>query len=142
MANPSFEILTRISPPGTTPIAGNTTSAGNFASNYYKLSSPTLSRRDRLIVAIIGLIHTVSANNYKANHKGLIQDSRVYTKGISSDFDPWAALAAIDFSNGVAVDGTMSTDLPTLLNEGRDFMPFGEDDLERIYAYLRMELLT
>lgn len=131
-----------IAAPGATPIAVNATSAKSFVDDYYKCNEPNLTMRQRMTLAIIGLIHTVTAANYKSNHKGLIQDAIVYTGGISSEFDLFSALAGIDVTNGHAVDGTQSLDIPTLLNEGRDLENLAEDQLKRIYIFLRAQLLT
>jgi|ERR1044071_7973975 hypothetical protein len=131
-----------IAAPGATPIAQNAASAKAFADDYYKCNHPNLSMRQRMTLAIIGLIHTVSAANYKSNHAGLIQDSLVFTKGISQKFDLFSALAGIDVTNGHAVDATQSLDVPTLLAEGRDLENKSEDELNRIYVFLRAQLLT
>lgn len=131
-----------IAAPGATPIAVRAASAKSMADDYYKCNEPNLTMRQRMTLAIIGLVHTVTAANYKANHKGLIQDALVWTQGISEEFDLFSALAGIDLTNGHAVDNTQSLDIPTLLNEGRDLENLAEDQLTRIYAFLRAQLLT
>ena len=131
-----------IAAPGVTPIAVKAASSKSFANDYYKANAPNISMRERMTLAIIGLIHTVTVSNYKANHAGLIQDAAVYTGGISAQFDLFSALAGIDWTNGHAVDGTTSANIPTLLQEGRDLIPLSEDHLLRIYVFLRAQLLT
>ena len=134
--------LERIPAPGATPVTNNSASSKSFANDYYKVNEPNISMRERMTVAIIGLIHTVSAANYKSNHKGLVQDAMVYTRGISQEFDLFSALASIDWTNGNEVDATLSSDLPTILKEGRDLANYSEDELKRIYVFLRAQLLT
>lgn len=135
-------ILDVIAKPGSTPIVNNGTSAKNFASDYFKLNEPNISKRERMTVAIEGLIHVLTSPLYTANHKGLIQDAMVYTKGISNEFDVWSALAAIDWTNGRAVDPTLETDLTLVIRRGRDFTNLSEMQLTRIYAFLRAQLLS
>lgn len=134
--------ITAIPAPGATPIAQNAASAKAFSGDYFICNHPNLSMRQRMTLAIIGLIHTVSAANYKSNHAGLIQDAAVWTKGISAKFDLFSALAGIDLTNGHAVDATQSLDVPTLLKEGRDLENYSEEELMRVYAFLRAQLLT
>lgn len=134
--------LDTIAAPGTTPIAYNATSAKSMASDYAKVNAPNLSMRERMALAIVGLTHVVTSPNYKTNHGGLIQDASVYTGAISGQFDLFSALAGIDWTNGHAVDNTLSADVPTLMKEARDISQLSEDQLKRIYIFLRAQLLT
>lgn len=134
--------LETIAAPGTTPITPNASSAKSFANDYYKLNAPNISMRERMTIAIVGLTHDVTSPNYKTNHAGLIQDAAVYTGGISAKFDLFSALAGMDWTIGHAVDATLSADVPTLLKEGRDLANLSEDQLLRIYVFLRAQLLT
>ena len=136
--------LETIAAPGATPIAVNGASAQSFANDYWKLGPDGVSAsRDRKTISILGLIYelnTVRGINYKAAHKNLIQDSTVWTKGLSM-FDIVRAMAAVDWSNGKAADATLSNSIPALLNEGRDFAQLSDDELDRIIAFLNAQLL-
>jgi hypothetical protein len=131
-----------IAAPGATPVTRNATSQKSFVNDYYKLAVPNLSTRDRKTISILGLIYELTAAggaNYKSNHAGLIQDSTVYTGGISL-FSLCTAMAATDWNGGRAADATLSNDLPTLMKEGRDLDNKSEDELDRIIAFLRCQL--
>ena len=130
--------------PGATPITPNATSAKTFASNYYKLAQGNISTRDRNAIAILGLIYELTnagGANYKANHKGLIQDSVVYTGAISL-FDQGTARAANSWNAGKVADATLSSDIPTLLGQAPHIADLAEDQQERIIAFLRAQLRT
>ncbi len=131
-----------IAAPGATPISPNASSQKSFDNDYAKLGVGNISNRDRKTISILGLIYELNAAggaNYKTNHAGLIQDSTVYTGGISM-FNLCTAMAATDWNGGVAADATLSTDVPTLLNEGRDLDNKSEDELDRMIAFLRCQL--
>lgn len=142
MANPSFATITVQPAPGATPIANNATAAKTFANNYYKLNEPTLSMRERMTIAIIGLIHEVTAADYRLKHPNLIQDAMVFTRGISQEFDFFSAIAGATWTLGKATDAALSNDIPTLLGEGRDLANLSEDELKRIFVFLFCQLLT
>lgn len=136
--------LDQIAAPGATPIAVNATSATTFASDYYKLAVPNISTRDRMTIRILGLIYKLNnagGANYKSNHAGLMQDAVVYTRGISQ-FDLDTAMAALDWNTGNVADATLSTDVPTLLKEGRDLDNKSEEELSQIIAFLRAQMRT
>lgn len=133
--------LESIAAPGATPLGHNAASQKSFDNDYAKASVGNLTTRQRLAIIIVAMTHTETAVNYKTNHAGLIQDSRVYTGGISQ-FDYWTAAVGLEWTNGHAVDGTLSADIPTLLSEGRDLENLSEDQLFRIIALLRAQLLT
>lgn len=128
-----------ISHPPTTPVTRNSSSQKAFDTDYYLTNAPNLSLRDRLAIAIVGLTHYNNA--YKTTHPALIQDAMVFFGGISEKFDVAAMQAAIYWSAGKKVDATLSTDVPTLLSEGRDFAALPEDQLWRIWLFMRMENL-
>lgn len=134
--------LASVAAPGATPISPNATAAQGFQANYAKLDVPNISDRDRLTIAILGLIYELNAAggaNYKTNHAGLIQDSVVFSGGISN-LNQKTAEAANDWNAGVVADATLSTDVPTLLAEGRDLDNLSELQLERVLAFLRAQL--
>lgn len=136
--------LDSIPAPGATPITYNATSAKTFASDYFKLGPDgTNSSRDRKTVSILALIYELASlgggTNYKSNHKGLIQDSQVYT-GAISNFDMVTAMAAVDWTIGNAADATLSASLPALMLEGRDFAQLSDDQLDRILAFLNLKI--
>lgn len=133
--------LEAIAAPGATPLANNGSSAKSFANDYFKSAVGSLTTRQRLALIIVAMTHTETAVNYKSNHAGLIQDAKVYTGGISQ-FDYWTAAVGLEWTNGHAVDGTLSADVPTLLKEGRDLENLAEDQLFRIIALLRAQLNT
>ncbi len=142
MANPSFYTLESIAQPGaTTPIATQTASEKSFCNDYYKINAPNISMRERMALAIICLLRSVTPN-YKTNHAGLIQDAKVYTGGISSVFDEFSALVGPLWTVAKVADATLSSDVPTLLGEARDLSNLSEDQLMRIYIFLRCQLLT
>jgi hypothetical protein len=135
-------VIETIAAPGATPIARDAASQKSFVNDYYKLAVPDLSTRDRKTISILGLIYELTAAggaNYKSNHAGLIQDSTVYTGGISL-FSLCTAMAATDWNGGKAADATLSTDISTLLGEGRDLDNKSEDELDRMIAFLRAQL--
>ena len=134
--------LETIAAPGATPIAYNAASAKSFAANYYKLVNQNISTQDRKTLSILGLIYELNnagGANYKTNHKGLIQDATVYT-GAISNLDLATAMAALDWNAGDVADATLSNDVPTLLNEGRDIDELSELQLDRIIVFLRAQL--
>lgn len=134
--------LEQIAAPGATPITYNAASAKSFANNYYKLSQGNITTRDRKAISALGLIYELNnagGANYKSNHAGLIQDSRVYAGGISM-IDLATAMAALEWNAGNVADATLSTDVPTLLNEARDLSQLAEPQLDRILAFLRAQL--
>lgn len=134
--------LESIAAPGATPITRNGSSAVSFANNYYKVGTGNLSPRDRKALSILGLIYELNAAggaNYKSNHAGLIQDSRVYSGGISM-IDLVSAMAALEWNAGNVADATLSTDVPTLINEARDIHVLAELELDRILIFLRAQL--
>lgn len=134
--------LETIAAPGATPIAVGGSSAKSFVNDYSKINVPNLSDRDRKTIWILGKVYELAHNggaNYKSNHAGLIQDSKVYTGGISQ-FDLVSGLAADAWNAGVAADNTLSTNIPTLLNEGRDLSQKSDDELDRIIAFLGAQL--
>lgn len=131
-----------IAKPGASPIAVKATSSKEFSGDYYKCDEPNISMREAMTLAIVGLTHVVTSPDYRTNHKGLIQDAAVYTGGISQEFNLFSALAGIDATNGKAVDAAQSLDIPTLLKEGRDLANLSEDELKRIYIFLRAQLLS
>lgn len=136
--------LTQNTAPGATPVTRNSTSAITFASNYYKLDEPNLDVQDRKTIDILGLIYKLNnagGANYKTNHAGLIQDAAVYTGGISI-FNLATADAANDWNTGNVADAALSTDVPTLIKEGRDLNQLPEDTLDRIIAFLRAQMRT
>ena len=134
--------LATVAAPGATPITPNATAAQGFQANYYKLFVPGLSNRDRKTISALGLIYELNnagGANYKSNHAGLIQDSAVFSGGMSI-LDKTAADAANDWNAGVVADATLSTDVPTLLKEGRDLDDLSELELDRILTFLRAQL--
>lgn len=136
--------LKLITAPGASPVAYNTTSAKEFASNYFKLGPDGISAsRDRKTVSILALIYELASlgggTNYKSNHAGLIQDAQVYT-GAISNFDMVTAMAAIDWTIGNTADATLSASLHTLMTEGRDFAQLSDDQLDRILAFLNLKI--
>ncbi len=134
--------LATVAAPGATPITPNATAAQGFQANYYKLAVPNISTRDRKTIGILGLIYELTAAggaNYKSNHAGLMQDAVVFSGGMAI-LDKTAADAANDWNAGVVADATLSTDVPTLLKEGRDLDNKGELELDQIYAFLRAQL--
>jgi hypothetical protein len=136
--------LDQIAAPGATPITPNATSAKTFANDYAKVNVPNLSSQDRKTLAILGLIYKLNnagGANYKTNHAGLIQDATVYTGGISQ-FSLEAAMAALDWNTGNVADVTLSTDVPTLMKEGRDLDDLPVQTLDRIIAFLRAQMRT
>jgi len=136
------QTLEAISAPGATPIANNAASSKSFANDYFKLAVPNLSTRDRKTIWILGLIYELTHNggaNYKSNHAGLIQDSQVYSGGISL-FDLVVSLSADAWSAGRAADATLTNDLGALLTEGKDLRQKSEEELDRIIAFLRAQL--
>lgn len=133
--------LEAIAAPGATPLTPNATSAKSFDADYAKASVGSLSTRQRLALIIVAMTHTETSVNYKLKHPALIQDAMVYTGGISQ-FDYWTAAVGLEWTNGHAVDGSLSADVPTLLEEGRDLENLPEDTLFRIIALLRSQLNT
>lgn len=136
--------LEQVAAPGATPITPNASSSKAFVNNYYKLSDGNISERDRKTIDILGLIYKLTnagGANYKTNHAGLIQDSQVYTGGISQ-FNLETAMAADDWNTGNVADATLSTDVPTLLKEGRDLQNKSAEELDRIIAFLRAQMRT
>lgn len=134
--------LATVAAPGATPITPNASAAQGFQANYFKLSVPGLSDRDRKTISALGLIYELTAAggaNYKTNHAGLIQDSVVFSGGISN-LNKTMADAANEWNAGVVADATLSTDVPTLLNEGRDLDDLSELQLDRILTFLRAQL--
>lgn len=131
--------LETVASPGVTPIAHNSSSSISFVNNYYKAAVPNLSTRQRLTIAIISLIHSFNTPDYTTNHAGLIQDTAVYTGGISQ-FDWGTALVALAWSLGKAQDATLSDDVDTLLNEGRDLENLSEEELWRILGMVFAQL--
>ncbi len=135
------QTLEAIATPGATPIANNSASSKSFANDYFKLSVPNLSTRDRKTIWILSLIYELAANggpNYKLNHAGLIQDSQVYSGGIMM-FDLVASLTADAWSEGRSADATLSNSIPALLQEGNDLKQKSEEELDRMIALLRAQ---
>lgn len=136
------QTLDLIPVPGATPIANNSTSAKTFASDYFKLSVPNLSTRDRKTIWILGLIYELAHNggaNYKTNHKQLQQDAQVYTSGIMQ-FDLIAGSAADAWSAGNTADATLTNSIPGLLALAPAISQQAEDQLDRIIVFLRAQL--
>lgn len=134
--------LATFAAPGATPIANNATSAKTFADDYAKLGVGNISDQDRNAIAILGLIFQLAnagGANYKNNHAGLIQDSTVYTGGISQ-FNYMTARAVFAWNAGKAADATLSTDIPTLLQQARDIADLPADRQERMIAFLRAQV--
>lgn len=131
--------LETIAAPGASPITPNASSAQSFANDYYKAAVPNLSTRQRLTLIIVGMVHALASPAYKSNYQGLIQDSKVYTGGISQ-FDIWSALVGTTWTAGKTVDATLSNDIPTLLAEGRLIENKSEDELLRMLGYLAAQL--
>lgn len=134
--------LATVAAPGATPITPNASAAQGFQANYYKLAVPSISTRERKTVSALGLIYELNnagGANYKTNHAGLIQDSAVFSGGMTI-LDKSAADAANEWNAGVVADATLSTDLPTLLKEGRDLADLSELELDRILTFLRAQL--
>lgn len=139
---PAAITLEQIAAPGATPISANAASAKSFANDYFKVGTGVLSPRDSKALSILGLIYELTAAggaNYKTNHAGLIQDSRVYTGGISQ-INLVSAMAALEWNAGNVADNTLSTDLPTLILEARDIHVLAELELDRILIFLRAQL--
>lgn len=136
------QTLESIAAPGATPIANNSASSKSFANDYFKLSVPNLSTRDRKTIWILSLIYELTHNggaNYKSNHRALMQDAEVYAGGIMN-FDLVASLTADAWSAGRAADATLSNDLGALLNEGADIKQKSEEEQDRMIAFLRAQL--
>lgn len=134
--------LAQIAAPGATPIANNAASAKTFADDYAKVAQSNLSQQDRKTLSILGLVYELAnagGANYKTNHAGLIQDAQVYSRGISQ-FNLEAAMAVLDWNSGNVADATLSTDVPTLMNEGRDLDDLPMLTQDRIIAFLRAQL--
>jgi hypothetical protein len=134
--------LESIAAPGATPITRNAASSKSFANDFFKLSQDNISTRQRKAISALGLIYELTAAggaNYKSNHAGLIQDSRVYSGGLSK-IDLPTAMAALEWNAGNVADATLSTDVPTLVKEGRDFAALAELELDRILIFLRAQL--
>lgn len=144
MANPSFYKLATVAAPGATPIANNGTAEQTWEDNYAKLGVGNISDQDRNAIAILGLIYKLNnagGANYKSNHAGLVQDAAVFTTDMQP-FDYMTARAINDWNTGVVADATLSTDVPTLLNEARDLSQYSAERQERIIAFLRAQMRT
>ncbi len=134
--------LTIIPKPGPTPLGNNTPAAGVFADDYSKLSQGNISERDRKTIEVLGLLYELAAaggNNYKTTHAALIQDSFVYSGAISL-IDLQTAMSALAWTAGKVVDNSLSTDVPTLLKEGRDIQNLAADQIDRLILFLRAQL--
>jgi hypothetical protein len=51
-------------------------------------------------------------------------------------------MAALDWNTGNVADVTLSTDVPTLMKEGRDLDDLPVQTLDRIIAFLRAQMRT
>lgn len=139
---PAAITLEQIAAPGATPITFNAASSKSFFNDYFKLNQDNISTRERKAISALGLIYELAAAggaNYKSNHAGLIQDSRVYTGG-QPLLDLTTAMAALEWNAGNVADATLSTDLPTLTKEARDLHALAELELDRILVLLRAQL--
>ena len=133
--------LPTINAPGATPISPNAASQKSFDDSYSILASLN-GRQDIktiLILSMVYALNTAGGANYKSNHAGLIQDATVYTGGISR-LDPWIGITGPAWSGANAGDGTLSSDVPTLIKEGRDLHVLPEATLDRIIAFLGAQL--
>jgi hypothetical protein len=136
--------LAQVAAPGATPITPNGTAEKIWLDNFAKLGVPNISQQDRNSIAILGLIYKLNnagGANYKSNHAGLIQDAQVFSGGVSM-LDPETARAVNDWNSGNVADGTLSTDVPTLLKEARDISQIPASRQEKIIAFLRAQMRT
>lgn len=136
--------LTPVPSPLVTPIGYNIDSAKKFDADYAIVGVPTLTDQQRRTIRILGLIYLLSkltpvAVNYKTNHKGLVQDAMVYTGNIPM-FDLTVAQTVTDWDAGKTADSTLSSDVATLLQEGRGLLQFPVETQDRIIAFLRVQL--
>lgn len=133
--------LQTVAAPGATPITPNATSAKYFANNYAKLSAPNISMRERKAVIVLAMVYVLASTgaDYRSNHRGLIQDTQVYTGGISH-FDVFAALAATSVGAANTIDPTFSLNLETILKDGKDITQLSDETLDRIIGFLGAQL--
>lgn len=126
----------------TSPIAYNSASQKAFDDGYLKLA--TLSQAERNTIAILGMIYAIAAlpfTDYTLNHKQLIQDAQVYTHGLSLvgvGADPGLAYAC--WNRGRGQTANISSSIPTLLQEGRDFLALPEELQQRCLLTLLVGL--
>jgi len=121
-------------------------SAGPFAAAYESINAPTLTRQQRQIIAIVAGIGLAAnsvygdSKNYASDHKTLVSDARALTGGISR-FDLHEALPILLYMGSVVAGGAPSSNIATLLDQGKDFQGYNEDDLDKMIALLFMRSL-
>lgn len=125
---------------------------GNLVANMAALDN--LGRRDLIVVSILGLVHALYATkDYRTNHPQLIQDGIVLLGGVSNldnngeSKQVLLELASIDWNYGFKTDPVsssntvgLSSDVSTIVKEGRDLRELPEQTLTRIRAMLRYRL--
>lgn len=127
--------LELITSPQTTPIVANAAGTQPFVNDYYKAAQGSLSAQQRKAIIIVALTHAVTGIDYRTAHAALIQDAEVWTRGLSN-FDFFTAMTGPFWTYGKSVDAATSADIPTLLNEGRDFANLAEQDQDKIITLL------
>jgi hypothetical protein len=121
----------------TSPVTPRSAAQVIFDNNYAKLTA--LPLKQRLVVALLGMIHAVSATvDYRLAHPQMIQDTQVFLAGLETPIDFWSALAASAWTNGKSVDVALSADISTLLAEGRELLEQSEEELIREFIFVAL----
>lgn len=134
--------LAQVAAPGASPILRNATAAKAWFENYYKLVNQNFGKSYAKAISIQGLIYELAqagGQNYKTIHGQLRQDTQVFMGGVSI-IDPVVAAAANDWNAGFTADGTLPTDVPTLIAGVRSFTNIPEERLDEVIAFLRAQL--
>lgn len=131
-------LLSAWTPYASTPITPNQTPAKTFAQDYYQLFS--VDPKQRRVVSILSLVYELwnaSGIDYRANLPGLIQDAKVFTRGIPL-LDVLTARAVTDTQAGAtATNIVLGLDYNSV---GRSLLELTEQDQERIITYLRGQM--
>ena len=113
-----------------------------FVNDYFKIAAPNLDYQDVATIRILGLIYTlnnVRGVDYRNNIQQLLNDAAAYTNGISN-FDKHIGITVADWSNANRADPTLSNNVETMCQQGHIFDIMGQDQIDRIIAFLRVRI--
>lgn len=99
--------------------------------------STSINSRERKIIQIVSLMHTVSASaDYRTtNLATLVSDAEIYMRGVSN-IDLEAVYTVTHWAAGFTADPALTSDPVAILKEGQRFRAYGNQTLDRIIAYL------
>ncbi len=115
--------------------------AAPFASSYEVVGPPNLQRTQRLIIIIVSLMDYLKTHGDSHDYttasaqNQMFADAQAFTGGLSN-FDLDRALCVLLYNLAKSANASLSADISTLTNTGKQFEGYPENRLEKIIALL------